>query len=175
MRYQIAVLGSHREDLPKETYKIAEEMGAEIARRGHILVTGASRGISGHAARGAKSAGGVVLAISPQNWDDESSPVSLEDADVEVHSGFGLKGRNVLTVRSADGIIIINGGIGTLNEAAIAEGEGKPVLAIEGTGGCADILRSVFSKLNPGYEKIRYGKPGPSSLDSLVEMIENDR
>jgi uncharacterized protein (TIGR00725 family) len=50
--------------------------------------------------------------------------------------------RNTLTVRAADAVIMISGGIGTLNELTIAY-ELKPTVILEGTGGWSSRIRDV--------------------------------
>lgn len=175
MRYQIAVLGSHREDLPKKIYEIAGQTGKEIAKKGHILFTGTSTGISKYASKGAKSENGLVLGISPYTERKESEFISLENHDTIIFSGFGYKGRNVLTIKSADGVIIINGGFGTLNEVTIAEGENKPIVIIENTGEASQIIREIFQRLNPDYSKIRYVNNPIEAVNSLIEMIRLEK
>ncbi|MEE9134457.1 MAG: TIGR00725 family protein, partial [Nitrososphaerales archaeon] len=46
--------------------------------------------------------------------------------------------RDFLTAFACDAIIIVGGGAGTMIEAAASYLKGKPILAIEGTGGIAD-------------------------------------
>jgi hypothetical protein len=50
--------------------------------------------------------------------------------------------RNTLTVRAADAVIMISGGIGTLNELTVAY-ELKPTVILEGTGGWSSRLREI--------------------------------
>jgi uncharacterized protein (TIGR00725 family) len=50
--------------------------------------------------------------------------------------------RNTLTVRAADAVIMISGGIGTLIELAVAY-ELKPTVILEGTGGWSSRMREV--------------------------------
>jgi uncharacterized protein (TIGR00725 family) len=57
--------------------------------------------------------------------------------NVVIPSGFGFA-RNFLVVNSADAVIIVGGGAGTLTEAAAAYGKGKTLIAVKGTGGVAD-------------------------------------
>lgn len=173
-RYQIAVLGSHKEDLPKEINKTALETGREIAKRGLITVSGCSTGISRYAVKGAKEQNGSTIGISPFLKNTENDSITYDFLDTIVYSGFGYKGRNVLTIRSSDGIVIVNGGFGTLNEVAIAEGENKPIVVIENTQGCASILKEIFGKLNPAYKKIGFRKTPCSAIDYLIEEIQNE-
>jgi uncharacterized protein (TIGR00725 family) len=59
--------------------------------------------------------------------------------DVVIPTGMGVA-RNVLVVRSADVVVLVGGGAGTLSEAAYAWQFGKPVIALGGSGGWADRL-----------------------------------
>ncbi len=173
-RYQIAVLGSHRLDLPKEVYELSEKIGKEIAKRGHILITGVATGVSEYACKGAKSMNGLVVGISPYDNKQDGGSITNKNYDIIIPTGMGYKGRNVLTVRGADGIIVINGGLGTLNEVTIAEGEDKPIVVLNNTNGCAAKLEDLFKDLSPNYKKIRFVDNAVSSLDIMLEMIENE-
>ncbi len=154
-KIQVAILGSHKSDLSKDIYKSAYEIGAFLAKNNYSLITGASLGISQYAAKGARDNNGFVIAISPRNdsLDKTEFTVDESDSDAVVYTGMGYKGRNVVTVRSADIVIVVNGGFGTLNEAAIAEGENKVIITLLGSGGCADMLPEIFEKINPKYGK----------------------
>ena len=66
---------------------------------------------------------------------------------VVIYSGFGFKGRNVIAVRSADIVILVSGGIGTLNEFTIAYDEGKVIGLLQGTGGAADVAQTLLDTL----------------------------
>jgi hypothetical protein len=50
--------------------------------------------------------------------------------------------RNTLTVRAADAVIMISGGIGTLNELTVAY-ELKPTVILESSGGWSSRIREV--------------------------------
>jgi uncharacterized protein (TIGR00725 family) len=50
--------------------------------------------------------------------------------------------RNTLTVRAADAVIMISGGIGTLNELTVAY-ELKPTVILEGSGGWSSRIREI--------------------------------
>jgi uncharacterized protein (TIGR00725 family) len=68
-----------------------------------------------------------------------------ESSDVVIYTGFGLKGRNVICVRSSDIVIIIAGSMGTLNEFTIAYDEGKIIGVLTGTGGIADWVADLVA------------------------------
>lgn len=105
----------------------AERVGALLAAAGHQVATGGLGGVMAAASRGAKSAGGSVVALLP--GDDVSA--ADEYADVVVATGLG-QGRNVVLVRSADAVIAVGGSWGTLSEVAIARRLGRPVVWLHG-------------------------------------------
>ena len=117
--------------------RMAEETGCEIARRGGVLVCGGLDGVMEAAARGSKLGGGLTVGLLPGS-DKESANSYI---DVRIATGLGII-RNHLIVRTSDAIIMIAGGIGTLNEVTLAY-QAKPLIVLETTGGWAGRLRSV--------------------------------
>ena len=67
--------------------------------------------------------------------------------DAIIYTGFGLKGRNVVLVRSCDVVLFISGSIGSLNEFTIAYDEGKVIGCLTGTGGVADEAKRIVERL----------------------------
>ncbi|MCX7794101.1 MAG: TIGR00725 family protein [Thermodesulfovibrionales bacterium] len=119
----IAIIGAGRAD--DNIRKIAEECGFLIAKKGAILICGGLGGVMEAAAKGAKSAGGITVGILPADSKEGANPY----IDIPVATGFG-EGRNIIIVRSADGLIAIGGEYGTLSEIAFALKAGKPVIGI---------------------------------------------
>src|SRR5256886_8452941 len=110
---------------------MAEEVGRLVAERNGIVVTGGLSGVMEAVSRGAKQAGGLVIGILP-GFDKRDAN---DFVDVAITTGMGWM-RNTLTVRAADAVIMISGGIGTLNELTVAY-EIKPTVILEGSGGGA--------------------------------------
>jgi uncharacterized protein (TIGR00725 family) len=126
----------------------ADQLGAAIASRGCALVTGATTGLPDMVSRAARRRGGLTIGISPAISRAEhvrEYQYPTDAVDVMVYTGFGLKGRNVINIRSSDIVIIFGGGMGTLNELTVAYDEGKVIGVLEGTGGIADHLRDIVS------------------------------
>ncbi len=173
--YHIAVFGSAAENLPHTVTEIAESVGREIAQKGHVLISPVSMGVGFFAAKGAKSAGGVTIGISPTASPIEQSryDVPFEYLDHVIHTGFGFKGRNVVSVRTCDGLIVVNGRFGTLSEVAIAVGERKPIVALPHTGGCASILMDVFTKLEVSNELLATADTPEMAVTQIVSMIQS--
>jgi uncharacterized protein (TIGR00725 family) len=143
-------MGSAQETMNEGEAEHLRSLGNRLARviaeTGCILITGATTGFPDLVSRAARSAGGITIGISPaQSKEEHVSRYSLPDdgADVIIYTGFGLKGRNVINVRSSDIVVIVGGGIGTLNEFTIAFDEGKVIGVLEGSGGAADRIKEI--------------------------------
>jgi uncharacterized protein (TIGR00725 family) len=150
MRIKIGVMGS-AEERPDVIDKAAA-LGRAIASRNAILLTGATTGVIYTVGKAARDAGGMHVGISPGHNASEHAEryaLPLDVCDAIIYTGFGLKGRNVVLVRSCDIVIFIAGSTGSLNEFTIAFDEGKVIGALVGTGGVADEiekLTQIFSK-----------------------------
>jgi len=120
----VAVVGAGG-DVAPEVLAIAEAVGAELARRGAVVVTGGLGGVMEAACRGARRGGAVTLGILPGDDRAAANPFVA----VAVATGLGEL-RNGLVVRSADALIAIAGEHGTLSEIALALKAGKRVIAI---------------------------------------------
>jgi uncharacterized protein (TIGR00725 family) len=146
---KIGVMGPARVAPGEESRlgELAERLGGAIAGRGCVLISGATTGLSYLTSRAARSRGGLTIGISPaMNLEEhvERYHLPTDGADVIIYTGFGLKGRNVVNVRSSDIVIIFGGGMGTLNEFTIAYDEGKIIGVIEGSGGVADHIKDII-------------------------------
>jgi hypothetical protein len=139
--YLITVIGKSARNpsdpVPAEALRAAEEIGRLIAQRGAVVVSGGLSGVMEAVSRGAKDAGGLVVGILP-GFDKRDANAYV---DIAITTGMGWM-RNTLNVRAGDAVIMVSGGIGTLNELTVAY-EDKPTVVLEGTGGWADRLRAV--------------------------------
>ncbi|MFC0270691.1 TIGR00725 family protein [Metabacillus herbersteinensis] len=135
---RIAVIGQSG-DISEEVRIVAEEVGAEIAKRGAVLLTGGGSGVMEAASKGAKEAGGLVIGILAG---DETN-VSNDYLDVPITTGLTFDYRSLVLVHSSDSIIMICGGNGTLGELSAAYMNKKPVVVIETTGGWATKVKEI--------------------------------
>jgi uncharacterized protein (TIGR00725 family) len=148
MALKVGVMGAASGEMTPTHLAAAEALGRAVARAGCVLVTGACPGLPLAAARGAKSAGGTVVGISPGLSLDEHvykyrSPA--EHHDILVFTGSGLMGREVDNIRTSDIVVIVGGRSGTLGELAIAYDEGKLIGVVTGTGGISDLVRDILA------------------------------
>jgi len=131
----IAVVGSATCD--ESVAALARAVGQEIGRRGAVLVCGGRGGVMEAACRGAKAQGGITVGILPGADRREANPY----VDIPVVTGLG-EARNAIVVRSADAVIAVSGGYGTLSEIGLALKMGRPVVGL-GTWELSQQGRSV--------------------------------
>ena len=136
---QILVIGHNENGCTPEHEKIAYETGKEIAKSGSVLISGGLGGVMRASCHGAHDAGGIVVGIIPQ--DDPS--FANEFCDIVIPSGMGLT-RDFLNALSADGLIIIGGGSGTLSEMCAAYMHKRPMVTIRNTGGTGEQFADQF-------------------------------
>ena len=136
---QITVIGYSGSHCSSKVYSVAYESGKAIAKAGAVLITGGLDGVMEAASKGANQEGGLVLGIVPQSTFDHANSYS----NIVIPSGLGYA-RDFLTAYSADGVIIIGGGAGTLIEACVAYLVNKPIVAIKGSGGIADKISGDY-------------------------------
>ena len=154
MRIKVGVMGSAGETSPDDSGEAlrakAEALGRAIAARGCVTLTGGTTGLPHAAGAAAHAAGGLHVGVSPASdarEHEERYRLPLAGVDVLVYTGFGLKGRNVVLVRSCDVVLIFRGGMGTLNELTVAHDEGRVVGCLSGTGGVADEAERLLNVL----------------------------
>jgi uncharacterized protein (TIGR00725 family) len=119
----VAVVGAG--DATSEQERLAEEVGALLAARGAVVVTGGLGGVMAAACRGAAGAGGTTLGLLPGGDRSAANPW----VTVAVATGMGEL-RNGLVVRSADAVIAVGGEYGTLSEIALALKGGRRVIGL---------------------------------------------
>jgi uncharacterized protein (TIGR00725 family) len=132
------VIGVIGDGLPgSDRERAAAEVGAELARAGVHLVCGGLGGCMAGASRGYKEANGagICLGILPGTSRDEANPW----VDLAIPTGVN-SAQGALVAVAVDGAIVLGGGGGTLSEVGLLLRDGKPVVALDGTGGAAELV-----------------------------------
>jgi len=119
----VAVCGPNEATL--EEAELAEAVGEALARRGCAVICGGRDGVMAAACRGAKRAGGVTIGVLPGYDRRAANPW----VDYAICTGMG-EARNAIVVASADVVIAVGGGLGTLSEIALALKLGKRVVSL---------------------------------------------
>ncbi|HKY43863.1 MAG TPA: hypothetical protein VJM50_12295 [Pyrinomonadaceae bacterium] len=154
MRIKVGVMGSaapesSRLETGSTLVEKAERLARAIAAKDVVLFTGATTGIVYVVGKTAHDAGSFHVGISPASNEDEHVEIyklPLDACDTIVYTGFGLKGRNVVLVRSCDIVLFVAGAMGSLNEFTIAHDERKIIGCLTGTGGVADEAEYLLQK-----------------------------
>lgn len=179
MRYKIAVSGASKtEHCSKNADDLAKKVGQEIARQNCILITGATTGIPYLAAKGCKETGGISIGFSPAASEISHRKVyklPLDNFDLIVYTGFDYSGRNLLMTRAADGVIIVCGRMGTLNEFTIAFEDRKPIGVLVGSGGTADLIKDLTRMPHRKVGKIIYDKDPKKLVQKLIQQIKRKK
>ncbi len=155
MNIAVGVMGSAGDGSPAGAKEaLVEKAGAmakAIAAREVVLLTGATTGIVYIVGKTAHDAGTFHVGISPasdRREHVEKYELPVDACDLIVYTGFGLKGRNVVLVRSCEIVLFIAGAMGSLNEFTIAHDEGKVIGCLTGTGGVADEVNYLIKKFS---------------------------
>lgn len=113
-----------------ELMAAAEDLGAALVAAGHRVLTGGLGGVMAAALRGGRGAEawqeGQLVAVLPGDDPSAANPW----ADVVIATGIG-RARNLVLIHSADAVVAVGGGAGTLSELALAWQHGKPVIGLD--------------------------------------------
>jgi uncharacterized protein (TIGR00730 family) len=110
----ICVFLASSQKIDNKYLTLAEEVGAELARRGHTLVSGGAKvSCMGAVARAARAGGGRTIGVIPQALVDIE--VSDEESDELIVTTDMRERKGIMDARS-DAFLVLPGGIGTLEE-----------------------------------------------------------
>jgi uncharacterized protein (TIGR00725 family) len=122
-RVRIAVVGPA--DATPDELATAAAVGTAIARQGAVLLCGGLGGVMAAAAAGASAADGLSVGFLP-GYDPETADPAIA---LPLPTGLG-EARNVVLVASADAVIAIGGGAGTLSEIGLALKLARPLVGL---------------------------------------------
>jgi uncharacterized protein (TIGR00725 family) len=168
--FQIGVFGSGT--VRPEQYQLAYDVGATLARKGHIVINGGLGGAMEASARGAAEAGGLVIGILPGIEFSEGNRYST----VKVLTGMRYA-RNCINGLSCHGAIVVSGSSGAYEEARrVWEGRG-PVVVVEGSGSDSGAPATMLHLQETSGMAFPEDKPKPfrvfaaSSAEAAVAML----
>ena len=166
-KFQILVIGNNDNGCTPELEKLAYETGYEVAKSNSILITGGLGGVMKAASRGAKENNGLTVGIIPQNDMSEAN----EFCDVVIPSGIGLM-RDFLNALSADCVIAIGGGSGTLSEICASYMYSKPIVVLKNSGGTATKFADQYLDHRKNVKIIGADTP-KHAMEILLEQIKH--
>ena len=154
---------------------LADRLGLAIADRRCILITGATTGLPDLVSRSARRGNALTIGVSPgasRGEHVERYLLPTDGVDVIIYTGFGLKGRNVVNIRSSDIVIIFGGDMGALNEFTSAYDEGKVSGVVEGSGGIADQIKEIVKlSRKPTSSRIIYSAEPEALIDLCLQAF----
>jgi hypothetical protein len=156
--------------------RLAADLGTELARRGHVLITGGgSVSMMGAVGRAARAAGGHTIGVIPRHLvlmevaDHESDELVLVDT---------MRERKAEMDRRADAFVTLPGGIGTFEEffevwtAGTLGMHAKPVVVLDPDGFYAPLWTWLDQLAERGFvrrsalETLLVARSVPEALDA---------
>lgn len=174
LRFTICVSGAAAGDTIITSSNKAELLGYEIAKRGHILTTGATVGLPESAARGAKRADGMCVGFSPAVSMREhlrKYKLPYENYDFINFTGLEYVGRDLYLIQSSDAVVTVGGRFGSLHEFTSALEDNKPCGILVGSGGTADVIPQLMQILEPPKQALVVYDENPAKLIEKIETI----
>ncbi len=162
---QILVIGNNTNGCTPKHEKSAYEVGEKIAKSDSVLITGGLGGVMKAASHGAHDANGLTIGIIPQ----DDATLANQFCDIVIPTGMGLT-RDFLNALSADGIIIVGGGSGTLSEVCAAYMYKKPMVAIRNIGGSVEQYIDGFLDHRKNIKIIGVDTP-EDAVQTILELI----
>jgi uncharacterized protein (TIGR00730 family) len=143
--------------LDRRWLDLAYEVGREIGRRGHTLVSGGGRvGMMGRVAEGARAAGAYTLGVMPQSLVDREI---ADTAAAELIVTDGMASRKNLLIEKSDAFLTLPGGLGTLDElfevwtTATLHLHRKPVVLLDVDGFYAGLVDWLAGLVPGGFAR----------------------
>ena len=154
-------------------------LGAEIARAGKTLLTGATTGLPHAAARGFTSVSntkGVSVGFSPaSSFREHVSTYRLPTVEFDYINFTSMEyvGRDVYLVRSADAVITIGGRMGSLHEFSTALESRKVCGILLGSVGLKDYAAQLLKNVEaPGAKDVIYDSDPKRLVARVIEMLD---
>jgi hypothetical protein len=151
----ICVFCASSERIARQHIDLAAEVGTEIARRGHSLVSGGGRVSSmGAVARAARAGGASTVGVIPEVLIDLE--VADQDAD-ELVVTPDMRARKGEMDRRCDAFLCLPGGLGTLEELLeiwVSHTLGmhaKPIVVLDPAGVFAPLRAQVDALVEAGF------------------------
>jgi len=174
----ICVFCASSERISQHYIDLAAEAGAELARRGHTLVTGGgSVSCMGAVARAARAGGARTIGVIPEGllaWEiaDEDSDELVVTPDMRVRKGE--------MDRRADAFLTLPGGLGTLEELLeiwtghVLRMHTKPVVVLDPDGIFDSLRRQVDELIERGFARpsVRDAIAWTRSVSEAFDLLE---
>ncbi len=174
----ITVYGAASEDIKEEYKKDCEKLGEELAKRGNTLIFGGGKnGLMGAVARGTKKQNGEIIGIAPKFFKPDG--VLYEECTDFIYTE-DMRSRKAILCEKADAIIVLPGGIGTLDEFfevftlnSLAQ-INKPIAIFNSQGYYTNLEKMLMFMAEEGFMKkdVLKGLFVSDDIEEIFEFIE---
>lgn len=113
---KICVYGAASSEIDKKFIEAGNELGRQIALRGHSLVFGAGRGgMMGAVATGVHEKNGEIIGISPKFFEENNAEILFQNCTTLIQPDT-MRERKRLLDETSNAFVMVPGGIGTFDE-----------------------------------------------------------
>lgn len=172
---QVFVSGTWKEEKALPFASEAEGLGRALAEAGLDLACGPGTGIARHVIDGYRTveSRGVVRYYLPQRSEMEAVGEPVNDgADEIIETEFDYPMRNVFQVKQSQGLFVLTGGDGTLEEIlpAVIDYD-HPVAILEGAGTAATAMRALMEVYPDWARLVTIGSDVTSMLEEWLPRV----
>lgn len=184
MPLSICVFCASSDVIPERYVALAADVGSEIAKRGHTLITGGgSVSCMGAVARAARAGGAKTVGVIPRAL--LASEVADGEAD-ELIVTEDMRTRKAAMDARADAFITLPGGLGTLEElleiwvARTLRMHDKPVVVCDPDGAYRHLRAQVDQLVHDGFarpevrEALGWVQSAADALDAVESAVRRD-
>ncbi|MEU9842084.1 TIGR00730 family Rossman fold protein [Actinomadura sp. NPDC048032] len=177
----VCVFCSSSGKIDRRYVDLAAEAGAELARRGHSLVSGGAQvSCMGAVARAARAGGARTVGVIPEGL--VNVEISDEDND-ELIVTPDMRARKGEMDRRSDAFLVLPGGIGTLEElfevwtARVLSMHDKPIVILDPTGVYEPLRELMTGLTEQGFArpKIWDAVGWTSSVPEAFDLLERSQ
>ena len=172
---QIFVSGTWNSEKAQPYRAQAMELGARIAAAGCDLACGPGTGIARHVIDGFREVGtgGRVRYYLPTEADMQAvGEEVLPGADEIEQTGLDYPMRNLLQVKRSDGLFVLTGGDGALEEVVAAVVDYRlPVAVVAGSGSVAEAVAALLEIYPDWRDLVELGLDVSSLIEPFLSRV----
>ncbi|MEN8138968.1 MAG: TIGR00725 family protein [Bacteroidota bacterium] len=163
----IGVIGPNQSRCTIDVYNFGIKLGKRLIDEGYSIVNGGMQGFMEAVSKGARTSDnysyGKIIGIVPGEDKDEANSY----CDIVIATGIGWA-RNQIIINSADFIVAVSGGAGTLSEIAYSWQVGKKIICYTKLDGWSKELAGRELDLRNSSKLT-----AAESIDEIIESIPN--
>lgn len=173
-RYQIAVIGNAGlEEYPEgtiiksEVFNYAYKLGKLIGLQGWSVITGGKSGVMVAANKGCQVGGGISVGVVT----GDKRFTANDYVDVEVVPGTYNCGEEMTLITMSDAVVMLGGGMATMQELTMAYRQVKPLFSIRNLGGWSQKLEKFPVLDERNKVNIDYSDTPEELMGKLMELL----